>query len=86
METRPPQAPLLSRQEKQGMTWREIWHSPVFWMMICIFSLVGRLRAWGRPSYVRNLYRSRRERGARRHGRLPGWSCFDCWPSWAPAT
>ena len=32
---------LLSRQEKQGMTWREIWHSPVFWMMLCIFSLVG---------------------------------------------
>ena len=23
------------------MTWREIWHSPVFWMLICIFSLVG---------------------------------------------
>jgi MFS family permease len=32
---------LLSPQDKQGMTWHEIWHSPVFWMMICIFSLVG---------------------------------------------
>ena len=32
---------LLSKQDKQGMTWREIWHSPVFWMLICIFSLVG---------------------------------------------
>jgi MFS family permease len=32
---------LLSQQDKQGMTWREIWHSPVFWMLICIFSLVG---------------------------------------------
>ncbi len=28
-------------QNKQGMAWREIWHSPKFWMMICIFSLVG---------------------------------------------
>jgi MFS family permease len=33
--------PLLSPQDKQGMTWREIWHSPTFWMMICIFSLTG---------------------------------------------
>jgi MFS family permease len=32
---------LLSSQDKQGMTWHEIWHSPMFWMMICIFSLVG---------------------------------------------
>jgi MFS family permease len=32
---------LLSPQDKQGMTWHEIWHSPMFWMMICIFSLVG---------------------------------------------
>jgi cyanate permease len=31
----------LSPQDKQGMTWSEIWHSPVFWMMICIFSLTG---------------------------------------------
>lgn len=27
--------------EKQGLTWREIWHSPTFWLMICIFSLAG---------------------------------------------
>jgi cyanate permease len=32
---------LQSPQDKQGMTWHEIWHSPTFWMMICIFSLVG---------------------------------------------
>lgn len=32
---------LLSPQDKQGMTWNEIWHSPMFWMMVCIFSLVG---------------------------------------------
>lgn len=32
---------LLSPQDKQGMTWQEIWHSPTFWMMICIFSLTG---------------------------------------------
>jgi MFS family permease len=31
----------LSPQDKQGMTWHEIWHSPMFWMMICIFSLTG---------------------------------------------
>jgi cyanate permease len=28
-------------QGKQGMTWHEIWHSPTFWIMICIFSLAG---------------------------------------------
>lgn len=28
-------------QEKQGLTWHEIWHSPAFWMLICIFSLAG---------------------------------------------
>jgi MFS family permease len=33
--------PLLSQQGKQGMTWYEIWHSSVFWMLICIFSLTG---------------------------------------------
>lgn len=32
---------LLSPQDKQGMTWHEIWHNPMFWMMICIFSLTG---------------------------------------------
>lgn len=32
---------LLSPQGKQGITWHEIWHSPVFWMLICIFSLTG---------------------------------------------
>ena len=32
---------LLSPQGKQGITWHEIWHSPVFWMLICIFSLAG---------------------------------------------
>jgi MFS family permease len=28
-------------QEKQGLTWHEIWHSSAFWMLICIFSLAG---------------------------------------------
>jgi MFS family permease len=31
----------LPRQDKQGLTWHEIWHSPSFWTMICIFSLAG---------------------------------------------
>ena len=35
-----PSSP-LSPQDKQGMTWRQIWHSPMFWMLICVFSLVG---------------------------------------------
>jgi MFS family permease len=28
-------------QDKQGLTWHEIWHSPAFWILICIFSLAG---------------------------------------------
>ena len=35
-----PVSPLQS-QHKQGLTWHEIWHSPAFWMLICIFSLAG---------------------------------------------
>ena len=31
----------LQPQEKQGLTWHEIWHSPIFWTLICIFSLAG---------------------------------------------
>ena len=31
----------LQPQEKQGLTWHEIWHSPAFWILICIFSLAG---------------------------------------------
>jgi MFS family permease len=31
----------LPPQEKQGLPWREIWHSPTFWILICIFSLTG---------------------------------------------
>ena len=27
--------------QDQGLTWHEIWHSPEFWMLICIFSLAG---------------------------------------------
>jgi MFS family permease len=26
---------------KEGLSWHEIWHSPVFWVLICIFSLAG---------------------------------------------
>jgi cyanate permease len=35
------QASPLPRQDKQGLSWHEIWHSPTFWVMICIFSLAG---------------------------------------------
>jgi MFS family permease len=31
----------LPPQDKQGLTWHEIWHSPAFWTLICIFSLAG---------------------------------------------
>lgn len=26
---------------KVGLSWHEIWHSPTFWLLICIFSLAG---------------------------------------------
>ena len=35
------QASHLPPQDKQGLTWHEIWHSPTFWIMICIFCLAG---------------------------------------------
>jgi MFS family permease len=28
-------------QDKQGLSWRQIWHSPTFWLLICIFCLTG---------------------------------------------
>lgn len=28
-------------QTKTGMSWHEIWHSPTFWLLLCIFSLAG---------------------------------------------
>jgi MFS family permease len=31
----------LQPQDKQGLTWHEIWHTPAFWTLICIFSLAG---------------------------------------------
>ena len=31
----------LQPQTKTGMSWREIWHSPTFWLLLCIFSLAG---------------------------------------------
>src|SRR5258708_8604397 len=31
----------LPPQQKQGLSWRDIWHSPTFWVLICIFSLTG---------------------------------------------
>jgi MFS family permease len=31
----------LPPQDKQGMTWHQIWHSPTFWILISIFSLAG---------------------------------------------
>lgn len=36
-----PQVSQVPRQERQGLSWHEIWHSPTFWLLICIFSLVG---------------------------------------------
>ncbi len=38
-------SPHLPPQDKQGLTWHEIWHSPTFWIMICIFSPRRRERA-----------------------------------------
>jgi MFS family permease len=35
------QISILESQDKQGLSWREIWHSPAFWILICIFSLAG---------------------------------------------
>jgi MFS family permease len=35
------QAPQFPPQDKQGLTWHQIWHSPTFWTMICIFCLAG---------------------------------------------
>jgi MFS family permease len=35
-----PSSKLLP-QEKQGLTWHEIWHSRIFWVLIAIFSLAG---------------------------------------------
>lgn len=29
------------RPDKEGLSWHEIWHTPTFWMLICIFSLAG---------------------------------------------
>ncbi|MBF6592754.1 MAG: MFS transporter, partial [Ktedonobacterales bacterium] len=31
----------LSPQEKQGLSWHAIWHDPVYWILLCIFSLTG---------------------------------------------
>jgi len=35
----PPRA--LSPQDKQGMTWHEIWHNPTFWILISIVTALG---------------------------------------------
>ncbi len=34
-------ASILPPPDKQGLSWHEIWHSPTFWIMICVFSLAG---------------------------------------------
>jgi MFS family permease len=31
----------LPLQDKPGLRWRDVWHSPTFWVLICIFSLTG---------------------------------------------
>ncbi len=36
-----PTALHLQPQAKTGMSWHEIWHSPTFWLLLCIFSLAG---------------------------------------------
>jgi MFS family permease len=33
--------PRAASQARTGMSWREIWHSPTFWLLLCIFSLAG---------------------------------------------
>ena len=35
------QSSLPPSQNKPGLTWSEIWRSPSFWLLICIFSLAG---------------------------------------------
>lgn len=37
-----PQQTLVARQpETAGLAWHEIWHSPIFWLLICAFFLSG---------------------------------------------
>jgi MFS family permease len=36
-----PESLPLPPQEKEGLTWREIWHEPTFWLMVCVFCLTG---------------------------------------------
>ncbi len=31
----------LQALNKSGLSWREIWRSPTFWLLLCIFSLAG---------------------------------------------
>ena len=31
----------LASPARHGLSWSEIWHSPTFWLLICIFSLAG---------------------------------------------
>lgn len=33
--------PRAASQARTGMSWHEIWHSPTFWLLLCIFSLAG---------------------------------------------
>lgn len=36
-----PATPISQPQNTAGLTWHEIWHSPTFWLLVCIFVLVG---------------------------------------------
>jgi MFS family permease len=36
-----PESSPLPPQDKEGLSWREIWHEPTFWLMICVFCLTG---------------------------------------------
>ena len=60
----------LPPQEKQGLSWREIWHSPTFWVLICIFSLTGASVHGAVLHHVRDIYRQRCHRRACRHGNV----------------
>jgi MFS family permease len=31
----------VSQEHCEGLSWHEIWHTPTFWLMICIFFLTG---------------------------------------------
>ena len=69
------QVSTLAPQDKEGLSWREIWHSPTIWVLICIFSLAGAKRTWRGPSRGRYLYGQRCQRSAGCYG---NFACGRC--------